>query len=99
MSVDDYGRGFACKNVWEKRAPILYVYRESDGDWQFLCAGNEHAPAPDNEHAPDNEIVLIHAEHAFELFPDVRSLSDLKPGHWASRETPKSPWVRHFELK
>lgn len=32
---------FICARV-RGGAPVLHVLRDSDGDWQFLCGGNEH---------------------------------------------------------
>jgi hypothetical protein len=89
MDPTDYGRGFACRNVWEKHAPILYVSRDSEGDWQFLCGGNEHTSA--------KEARLIHAIHAFDLFPNLNALRDLGLGESARRESPEESWVRYRE--
>ncbi len=94
---DDYGRGFACKSAWEKRAPILHVFHELDGDWSFICDGSAHPPGLGDEHAPDGEVVLIHTQHVFDRFPDVSPLSTLRPGEWASREDIRSPWVRQSD--
>jgi hypothetical protein len=80
----------------EARADTL-VYHELDGDWQFICDGTAHGPGKGDDHAPESECVLIHPEHIFEFFPDVRPVNDLMPGQWAGRETPKSAWVRHTE--
>ena len=80
------GRGFVCKNVWNRKSSIAYVHHEADGDWQFICAGDEHT-------TPD-QAVLIHPEHIFKLFPEIDSLRNLQPGQWAKREDSESEWER-----
>jgi len=87
MNRDPAGRGFTCKNVWERNAPILFIGHDTNGDWQFLCGGNEHASA--------EKAVLIHPKHMFELYPDLREFANLAPGESATRAGVGSVWVKH----
>jgi hypothetical protein len=62
-----------CRRVWEERRPIAYVSREDDGQFQFICDGDEHTTVA--------EVVYIHAGHIFELGPDqLRDFSYLREG-------------------
>lgn len=85
MSIHN-ARGFTCKNVWERGEPILYVYHDDNGDWQFLCGRDEHNDA--------EEAVLLHAGHVFGMHPDLLALSDLEPGESALRESTNGAWTR-----
>lgn len=80
-------RGFGCKRVWELGEPILHVYHDLDGDFQFLCDGDEHT-------SPD-EAVLIHAKHMFDLRPELKDIEDLAPGFVARRTSATGPWKRY----
>lgn len=88
QSMDDAemsSRGFVCRNVWQKGAAILNVAHEQDGDWQFLCGGDEHGSA--------DEAVLVHPEHIFEMHSDLADLMNLEEGQAAQRAAPGAPWV------
>ena len=90
MSTFEDVRAFACRNVWERHAPILQVCHDDSGDWQFLCGGNEHT-------TPD-EAVVIHAHHMFDLYPELQEVADLTPGFYAWRTSSTAPWERYKTL-
>ena len=84
-------RAFACKRVWEQGEPILHVVHGLNGDWQFLCGGDEHT-------SPD-EAVLIHARHMFDLRPDdLRGVANLTFGFYAWRASTTEPWKIYKDL-
>jgi hypothetical protein len=80
---------FTCKNVWENKAPALYVTHDHNGDWQVLCGGDEHDE-------PD-QCVVLHKEHLAERDPSLEHVFDLDVGWDAERDRPESPWQRFAE--
>jgi hypothetical protein len=74
----------ACKRVWNEDAAVLNVYHELDGEWQFVCGGDEHD-------SPD-AAVRIHAVHAFDRFSDIAEVRGLQSGERASRSAAGEPW-------
>ena len=79
-------RGFSCKRVVEGGNPILSVYHETDGAWQFLCGGDEHAD--------DDEILVLHPAHLLERDPTLRALVNLPIGYAATRLSREASWER-----
>jgi hypothetical protein len=90
MMDETNARGFTCKRVWEQGEPVLHVCHDLDGDWQFLCGGDEHT-------SPD-EAVLIHAKHMFELQSGLKDVADLAPGLYARRASTTEPWKTYKQL-
>lgn len=77
---------FACKNVWERSAPVLQAVHDHNGDWQMLCGDDEHLVA--------REVVVVHKEHLAERDPGVAATFDLPLGWEANRDTEIGPWER-----
>lgn len=73
-----------CARVWNEGAPVLNVYHELDGEWQFVCGGDEH----DSPEAA----VRIHASHAFDRFSNLAEVLGLRSGERASRSAANEPW-------
>jgi hypothetical protein len=84
-AFDDEELGvFSSRLVMDGRKPILLVFHEEDGDWQFLSSYEEH----------EDEIVLLHLGHVLDWDSTLRALEDL-PGGWkAWRESVADEWVR-----
>jgi hypothetical protein len=78
---------FSCKNVWDKRMPVLYASHDQNGDWQMLCGGDEH----DDD---DSQILILHKEHLAERDPSLEQVFDLEIGWEAERTAVGSPHVR-----
>jgi hypothetical protein len=65
-------------------APILHVYHDEDGDWQF------HSEAePNMDHAK-----VVSLDSMVKKDPTINALYDLTYGQSAWRATPDSPWER-----
>jgi hypothetical protein len=75
---------FTTVRVLEGRLPILEVYHDHDGDWQFLC-GTTNATA---------DCRLICMGCVYERFPDMGTFADLPPGWMAFREDERAAWQR-----
>ena len=73
---------FVMRDVFDGR-PVLTVYHESDGDWQYLTDGE---PARENAQ-------LVHQSHVHELDPSLKQLAHMPPGSWAARHGPGAPWA------
>ena len=78
---------FACRNVYERGAPVLYAADHHNGDWQMMCGGHEHVD-------DDEQIVVLHKEHLGERDPGLTEVFDLLPGWEAQRDSQSAPWTR-----
>ncbi len=64
--------------------PIRRVaHFHADGLWQFLA----------NREGPDDEPVVLHAEHLLQRDSSLRELLSLRPGQVAIRVEPGRPWL------
>jgi invasion protein IalB len=77
---------FACRNVWDDHAPVLYVAHNQNDDWQVLCGGNEHDDP--------KQCVVLHKEHLAERDPSIEEVFDLERGWEAERAAVDGPWER-----
>jgi len=77
---------FACRNVYERGAPVLYAAHDHNDDWQMLCGGDEHDD--------DEEIIVLHKEHLQERDSSLADVFDLSPGWEAERDGADAPWSR-----
>ena len=64
------------------RSPILFVYHNDDGDWQFHTSAD---PDP-------GDAVLVCLEDITKLDPTINELFHLQPGWHAWRETAMDKW-------
>ena len=76
-------RSFATGPVVEETAPVRFVVRDDDGDWQLLCGTVE----PTEAH-------VFHLHHALDRDQSLLEVLDLEPGERADREGPGAPWRR-----
>jgi hypothetical protein len=64
--------------------PILLMFHDDNGEWQFLSSHEEHP----------EECVYIHLAHVLECDPSVRDLEDLPTGWRAWRWNAADEWRR-----
>jgi hypothetical protein len=83
-AFDDGDLGvFSSRLVTEDRSPILLVFHDEGGDWQFLSSYEEN----------EEQIVLVHLSHVLVWDPTIRSLKDLPEGWKAWRDSPEDAWT------
>ena len=75
---------FTTRQVLENLHPIVEVYHDHDGDWQFLCGTTSDTA----------DLKLVCLGCMLERDATLSELADIPPGWYATRETPKSNWVR-----
>ena len=68
----------------DENQPILLVFHEEDGGWEFLSSNEEDADG----------IVLVHLGHVLDWDPTVGVLQDLPRGWKAWRWNVGDEWVR-----
>jgi hypothetical protein len=79
---------FVCERI-KKGAPVLHVSHDSDGEWQFLCGGDQHAEGQSD----GPSVACLECVAADD--PTLNELSDLC-GDWsAERDRIGHPWRRH----
>jgi len=81
---DPHTTTYASRNVVEDGAPILHVYHERDGDWQFI------GPAEPDPSLEKCQIVCFHC--IVERDPSVRLLAGLPMGMRAVRNDSSGEW-------
>ncbi len=75
---------FTTKYVLDGSLPILEVYHDHDGEWQFMC-GTTNASA-------DAKLVCLGC--MIDRDPTLVQLADLPEGWLAHRVSPTQPWAR-----
>ena len=75
---------FTTKQVLEGLHPIVEVYHDHEGDWQFLCGTTTDIA----------DLKLVCMGCMLERDPTLANLADLPPGWCATRASPQSQWVR-----
>jgi hypothetical protein len=79
---------FVCWRVRDG-APVLHVSHDSDGDWQFLCGGNEHGDGQSD----GGLLACLECVVADDL--TLNELSDLGENWTAERDQLGDVWRRH----
>lgn len=75
---------FICEHVASGEDPILRVYRDADGDWQFLCH---------RDHSEDgSEPVVVPLGDVIARDASVEELAEMHTHHYAEREEAGAPW-------
>jgi hypothetical protein len=64
--------------------PVLLVFHDEDGDWQFLSSKEERA----------DECVLVHIGHLIDSDASLSAVADLAPGWKSCRLSIVDDWVR-----
>lgn len=75
---------FTTRQVLEGVSPVLEVYHDHDGDWQFLCGGTPET----------SDLKLVCLGCMVERDPTLLQLADMPPGWSATRATPTEGWSR-----
>jgi hypothetical protein len=75
---------FTTRQVLDGLNPVVEVYHDHDGDWQFLC-GTTTAVA---------DLKLVCMGCMLERDPSLAELADLPRGWSAIRDDPQSDWKR-----
>jgi hypothetical protein len=75
---------FTTRPAVEEHRPIVLVFHDAEGDWQFLCGTTNRAE--------DGRLVSL--ESVVKSSPSVLELADLPVGWQAIRESPDRPWQR-----
>jgi len=75
---------FTTVSVVRQRKPIVRVYHDLEGDWQFFAQGETN----ESEYA-----MLVAAEEILTLHPTIREIASMPPGHVATREEYGSEWT------
>ena len=79
---------FVCSRVRDG-APVLFVSRDRDGDWQFLCGGNEHGDGGTD----GASLACLECVVAGDL--TLNDVSDLCSNWTAERPGVGGAWRRH----
>ncbi|CAZ98329.1 MULTISPECIES: hypothetical protein [Zobellia] len=74
---------FTCNHVVDEKCPILYASHDTDGDWQFLCGGNDHT---------EENAKLISLKNAVELDNTLNELFEMPIGVGAERNGIGGKW-------
>ena len=75
---------FTTRFVIHHERPVLYVYHDEDGDWQFLCGTSTQT----------QDANLVCLKTMAEICDDIVDLSDLPVGWMAKRQKVGMPWNR-----
>jgi hypothetical protein len=75
---------FTTRQVLGGLNPIVEVYHDHDGDWQFLCGTTTDVA----------DLKLVCMGCMLERDPSLAALADLPCGWSATRDDPHSEWTR-----
>jgi hypothetical protein len=81
MHRDDDPLVYVMREVFDG-VPVMRVFHEADGDWQYLTEA-ELVPAAAQ---------LAHQRHRYEADPSLRELAAMELGTWAVRDAPGARW-------
>ena len=74
---------FTTRYVVEESSPILFVYHDDDGSWQFHGGEQE---------VSDNDMRLVALEEVIKLDKSILELADMPIGSEAMRSDANSSW-------
>lgn len=77
---------YTTQYVMNLEKPILEVYHDKDGDWQFLCGTTNHA----------NDLRVVGLKQIVEMDNSVNELFNLGLGEYAWRESLNDEWEREL---
>lgn len=73
-----------CDHVLNGESPILFAFHDLDGDWQFLCGGNNHT---------ENNAKVISLGNALDIDASLNELLNTMPiGTEAQRPAKDAKW-------
>jgi hypothetical protein len=70
--------------IMNEKLPILYVYHDIEGDWQFLCGTTNKS----------EDMILVSLKNIVDHDNSVNELHNLGIGEYAWRESPNDRWKR-----
>lgn len=79
---------YCCPHVFNNQRPVLLVVREADGDWQFLCGGDDH----------HDDVHYVGIGHLLDGDITLEAAADLPKQFVMERDEVGGPW-RAFELE
>ena len=79
---------YCCPHVFREQRPILLVIHDPDGDWQFLCGGNDDT----------DECHTVGVGHLLDRESGLGQFANLEKGTGAERESVEHSWD-YFELE
>jgi hypothetical protein len=74
---DNHNPAFICRHCLDDGQPILYVVHDWNGDWQFLCGGNNHVS--------EESGAIIRRSCLWERDKSLEGIETLPVGHEAER--------------
>jgi len=74
----------ACRHIFNEGKPILEVYHDEDGIWQFVC---------DDNHTDEKDGMVVCLKDIYEHDPSVAPLSKLPRGMYAKRASKDAEWI------
>ncbi|MBF5005118.1 DUF6882 domain-containing protein [Diaphorobacter caeni] len=75
---------FTTRHVMDGSLPVLEVFHDHDGEWQFLCGTTTESA----------DVKLVCMGCVLERDASLFGLADLPPGWCADRAAPGEPWIR-----
>jgi hypothetical protein len=75
---------FTTKPVTQKGHPVLQVFHDQEGDWQFLCGSTNQM----------DDMQLVSLGSMVQRDPSLANLADLPEGWYASRDAVGKEWTR-----
>jgi hypothetical protein len=85
FDLDRHTGVLVCTHVLDEGLPIARVSHDRDGDWQFLCAG-------DQSECTASEARSLCLEHVVDRDPSVNALAGMCRSHTATRASPDAEW-------
>ena len=75
---------FTTKNVIKDGHPIVRVYNDEDGSWQFFDAVSTNS---------NENVMLVSMAEILETDNSLREILDMKSSHFASRADKSEKWI------
>ena len=81
----DHLAAYICPHVFVDARPVLLVVHD-DGDWMFLCGGDDHTA---------DDCHLVGVGHLISRDPSLDECADLEDGFEATRTGVGERWIRN----
>lgn len=75
---------FTTRQVMNDKLPILYVYHDKEGDWQFLCGTTNDS----------KDMMIVSLKSIIETDNSLNELHNLGTGEYAWRDSKNEKWSR-----
>lgn len=80
-------KAYVCTHVFSGARPVLYLYRDEDGDQILACGGNDHEQSAD-------DWTVVHLAHELAKDDTVGLIVDMARGERAERRSVADSWSR-----